>query len=91
LQSDLRRQREELIRQLVVMGVNLDVAELAAKKVKYQSPEAALDYIFNKDERENVFNHDYVEGLGQVCYLCHEPKFPLHRQRRKSSHPISED
>ena len=70
--SQVARERDDLIKQLVIMGVNPDVAKLAAVKVEYRSLEAALDYIFGKSSN-GLFSHDYLEGPKDACYLCQEP------------------
>ena len=71
--SEVARDRETFITQLIIMGINPDAARLAAAKVEYRSVEAALDYIFGRGELDRLLNHEYVDGPGNLCYLCQEP------------------
>lgn len=88
--SRVARERDDLIKQLVIMGVNPDVAKLAAVKVEYRSLEAALDYIFAKGHNQ-LFTHDYVQGPRDVCYLCQEPSDKHNRRQRDSEDAKDEE
>lgn len=57
----------------------MEVAQLAAKKTNYQGVEQALEYIFGRGERDNLLNHDYIEGRGGDCFICRESR-DQHRQ-----------
>ena len=53
-----------------MMGFDMDVVEYAAARVGYRSLEEIIEYL-SKGE-DGMYNHDFVESSGELCYLCHE-------------------
>ena len=56
----MRRQREEQIKQIAMLGFNLEVAEFGAAKVGYRSIEEAVGYLTDKDDVTGFYVHEYV-------------------------------
>ena len=57
----------------------MDVAEYAIVKGKNNTIEEAIDFLNKGDD--GLYNHDFVESQGLICYLCHEEEI-LHRKNR---------
>lgn len=53
-----------------MMGFNLDVAEFGAAKVNYRSVDAALGYLTDKDEVNNLYVHEFVPFGDDLCFIC---------------------
>ncbi|CDW86144.1 ibr domain containing protein [Stylonychia lemnae] len=68
--SQQQKAREDMIKQVVMMGFDMDVVEYAELHVENLTVQGLLDYL-TKDDR-GYYGHDFVETHGMVCYLCKE-------------------
>eukprot|EP00347_Sterkiella_histriomuscorum_P010756 403375042 len=62
--------QDEMVKKIVMMGFDMDIVQYAAVKVQYQSVEAILEFL-TKDN-DGLYQHDFVEMHGQLCYICQE-------------------
>ena len=44
-----------------MMGFDMDIAEFAAIKVKYENVENAIDFLVGRNEK-GLYNHEFIES-----------------------------
>ena len=65
-----QRIREDLIKQIVILGFNRDVAEFGAGKVNFRSVEEAIGYLTDKDDMTGKYVHEYIPFKNDLCFIC---------------------
>jgi hypothetical protein len=61
-----------MIKEIAMLGFNLDVAEFAAGKVDYRSANEAIGYLVDKDDLTGLYIHEYVPFILDQCFICQE-------------------
>jgi hypothetical protein len=70
--STVQRKRDELVKQVIMMGFNADIVEYAARKVDYTGVEQVIGYLTDRDDNSNLLLHDFVNFNDGKCFLCQQ-------------------
>ena len=63
-----------MIKQIAILGFNLEVAEFGAVKVNYRSVEDAVGYLTDKDDVTGRYVHEFIRYKDDECYICQGPQ-----------------
>lgn len=72
------QQQEKLLKDLILQGIEPDIALVALKSVWYTSVDRALRFLNDKDPADGKYEHPFINLNDMYCKICMEAK-ELHK------------